>query len=278
MSKRKLDVTVVTATNLDLKYLDCVPFFIQFWLDSNRGSEHSYTPLVILVADKVPQELEAFSKYLVLHPPVQGVPDVFISQFIRCLYSPLCRSDLVITSDVDMLPLSTRVFDSIIASRRVDLESFDVCRDVLGEGQFAICYNIATPSTWKQVVGTKDLSEIDQRISDGFRHSVSVNNGYVPSHGGKGWFSDQEYLYSAVQAFKEGGGLVRKFSDSETSHSRLDRLFLPFPINWFALPWVYFGAFTDYHVHHPIRRYRFFVGVVGKIRNATNYFWGSTRK
>lgn len=270
MSENQFEVTVITATNLDPKYLDCVPLYIQFWLDQSSSSKNTYTPLVIVVAKQIPDELEEYSKYCVLHVPIEGVSDVFVSQFIRSLYAPLCSGDLIITSDVDMLPISTMLFDEIIASRKEDLPSFDICRDVLGVGQYPICYNLATPGTWGIVVGVKDIADVDKRVIDSYNYSVKKNNGYVSSHGGKGWFSDQEFIYTSVEAYEVHGGSVRKFSDSQTKHSRLDRLYLPFPINWLALPWVYFGTFTDYHVHHPARKFRIFIDSVRSINRFKN--------
>jgi hypothetical protein len=265
MNKKTLEVTVVTSTNLNKKYLDCVPFYIDFWLDQNQSSEYKYFPLVVVVAENMPSSLEDYLEYCVLQEPILGVSDVFVSQFIRALYSPFCNSDLVITSDVDMLPMSTRVMDQIISTRQPTVNSFDVCRDVLPEGQYAICYNIATPATWRDVVGLGDISELPKMIYKEYNRALERNSGYVSDHGGKGWFTDQEFLFSAVKEFTQRGGVIRKFTDSQTGHSRFDRLFLPFPINWMALPWVLVGTFTDYHIHHPVRRFRIFLKVLRQL-------------
>jgi hypothetical protein len=86
--------------------------------------------------------------------------------------------------------------------------------------------------------------------------------GYDPGHGAKGWFTDQEFLFRQVEKFKDRGGMVRKFSDSQTKHRRLDRIFTPAPLNWLIVPLVFFGALTDYHVHHPVRKFTQYISTV----------------
>jgi hypothetical protein len=47
-------------------------------------------------------------------------------------------------------------------------------------------------------------------------------------------------------------------------------LWHPFPINWFLLPLVACGFFSDYHVHHPVRNNKRFIRTVFKILKIRN--------
>jgi hypothetical protein len=259
------NVTVVASSSFHPKYLNCVSSYINFWLDQNLSSANNYTPLVILVGSEVPDSLSAYKKYIVLQESVEGVSDVFVSQFVRAMYASLCDGDLVITSDIDMLPLSTGFLDTVIKSRGIQIENFDVVRDVLPLGQVPICYNIATPKTWGEVTGIRDFDDLEPRLVSEFSIAALRNSGYTPDHGGTGWFTDQEFLYAALEKLSDSDRRLRRFQDSETGHRRLDRLYMPFPINWLALPLVLMGVFGDYHVHHPIQKHRMYVSAVRKL-------------
>jgi hypothetical protein len=159
-----------------------------------------------------------------------------------------------------MLPLSTKSIDNVVSSRQKDTDSFDICRNVLPVGQYPICYNVASPKVWSAITGVTGANDVSKILATEYDEAFERNHGYEDSHGGSGWFSDQQYLYRKVEDFSSHGGLVRKFVDSETHHKRLDRLYSPFPINWFLAPLVLSGYFNDYHVHHPIRKYTRFLG------------------
>ena len=265
MASEVQNVTVVASSSFHPKYLNCVSSYINFWLDQNLSSANNYTPLVILVGSEVPDSLSAYTKYIVLQESVEGVSDVFVSQFVRAMYASLCDGDLVITSDIDMLPLSTGFLDTVIKSRGIQIENFDVVRDVLPLGQVPICYNIATPKTWGEVTGIRDFDDLEPRLVSEFSIAALRNSGYTPDHGGTGWFTDQEFLYAALEKLSDSDRRLRRFQDSETGHRRLDRLYMPFPINWLALPLVLMGVFGDYHVHHPIQKHRMYVSAVRKL-------------
>jgi hypothetical protein len=257
-----MKITVITATNLEPKYLECAPIFVKFWLSQSERSGNQYRPLVIVIAAEMPQELEAIQDYCVLHPAPTGVSDVFSSQFIRALYAPMIKSDFVLTSDVDMLTLSTRVFDYVLEATEYSRGTFSVCRDVLDLGQYPICYNLATPKIWSSVTGVASRGDIDSILVESFHEAYSRNKGYEDGHGAKGWFTDQEFLFRQVEKFKEEGGLVRSFTDRQTKHRRLDRIYTGTPLNWIVVPLVFLGFLTDYHVHHPVRKFRRYISTV----------------
>jgi len=159
--------------------------------------------------------------------------------------------------------LSLKVFEFVLTSSPEPLSSFHICRDVLPPGQYAICYNLAAPSVWGQVTGVRCMEDVSEILLREFANSQKRNNGYSESHGALGWYSDQEYIYKAVDCFElNSPGKVLRFSDKDTQHSRLDRAAAYFPFKWFLLPRVLLGSLTDYHVHHPVSKNRTYVFAV----------------
>jgi hypothetical protein len=259
-------ILALTAVSLNPKYLSCVPFFIDYWqtLKSQDGVA-KYIPKVLILAEKLPEELEPYENWCELFSLNSEVSPTFGSQVLRLLKPSLEKADFVITTDVDMFPMSDRLISKGLAAIEGGAD-FVVCRDVLQEGQYPICYNIASPNVWRRLTGIVRTEELNKRLSDLF-NLTNKNGDYLGKHGGSGWFADQEYLYSLVCAFEHEGGCVAKLCDRETGHRRLDRLFTPFPLNWSLLPLVLINLFTDYHVHHPVSRHAKYVSLVMRIRN-----------
>jgi hypothetical protein len=258
-----MEITALTATNLNPKYLSCAKHFIDFWLAQDSTKTDRYSPLVIVVAGELPQELMSVREYCILFSPPEDIPDVFCSQFVRALYAPLVNSDLVITTDIDMFPLSLKVFRASLRLSEDPKATFHILRHVLPQGQYAICYNLASPAIWSEITNVQSLDDVSRVLKREFDAALIRNKGYLDDHGAVGWFSDQEFLYEKVNLYEaSGAGRVKKYVDKDTGHIRLDRIFTPPPLNWLLLPLVLLGLLTDYHVHHPIGRHNRFVRAV----------------
>lgn len=261
-----LKILALTAVNLNSKYLSCVPQYIEFWNSlKSTNPKVRYVPKVLVMADELPDSLQKYSEWCQLFELGDTVSPTFGSQATRILQPALEEADLVLTTDVDMLPMSDRIFQKAIEALEMGAE-FVICRDVLPMGQYPICYNLASPEVWASVNGVHKPIEVKTKLQDWFDHLQTVDS-YSGNHGGFGWFADQERLFEMVQSFEKRGGKVIKFKDRDTGHRRLDRLFMPFPMNWIFLPAVRAGYFTDYHVHHPITKYRRYLDAVLSMRN-----------
>lgn len=79
-------------------------------------------------------------------------PTSFVAQTCRLFLAPHVQADYVITSDVDMAVLSLRVVETAVSWLEAGDSEFAVVRDVLPDGQIAICYCIGTqklgPGLW----------------------------------------------------------------------------------------------------------------------------------
>lgn len=257
----QITVEVVTAANLNPKYLGCVPFFIDFWKLMNKSSSIRFQPRVAIIADEIPEDLVEYSEDLTLIP-AHGYDTALVSQVIRIYMAALSKAEYAITSDVDMLPLNPKIYELGIRNL-INSNDFVVLRDVLPAGEFPICYNLASVRIWHQLF-------IDQENSSPQDFLIEVNsnfnsdNSYSGIHGGAGWNIDQKFLYERI-IHSEKMINLRKFKDEQTGHRRLDRIHHRFPLNWLLLPLVLLGAFSDYHIHHPIQKNLLFVKALRRV-------------
>lgn len=261
-----MQIVALTAVNLKPKYLSCVPAFIDFWLSLKSSKQGiTYKPKVIVIAETLPEELEKYQEWCEVFDVGSKIPSSFASQAIRVFYPSLEEADYVVTTDVDMLPMTDRLFQVALSEISAGSE-FVIGRDVLPKGQFPICYNLATPAIWGSINSIRSNGDVLDSLAKLFE-KVNFNGEFNSKHGGTGWFADQEELYRMVTEFELMGGKVERLNDSSTGHLRLDRLFTPFPLNWLTLAGVALGLFTDYHVHHPISNFSKFLRSVAWLRN-----------
>lgn len=255
-------VTVVSATDMNPRYLGCVPLFIDFWLAAGRRSAVDFSPRVLVVG-KLPPDLARYRPWCVEVGEVQA-HSALAAQVGRLAAAAAAPGGLAVTTDIDMLPLSLHSLEFAIRELKLRDCNFAVVRDVLEEGQFAMCYALAEPSVWQEVLGVGGL-ELQQILQVLLDESPLAYSG---ERGGSGWYYDQELLYKRVTAAEIGGrAQLLRLRDDETGHLRLDRELHPFPVDWALLPLVYAGFFTDYHVHHPVQSIRKFLAALSRVRS-----------
>jgi len=252
-------VEIVASSTLDQRYFECIPKFIQFWLNVPNSKDTIYIPKIYLIAKSLPKSLERYSNYIEIYDPLDLNPR-FVSQNIRVLMASRSEADFSITTDIDMYPLSPRGFlfaESLLVKSP---DSFVILRDVLQCGQYPICYNMAAPDTWAKMislsVGTLDVQQALKIIKEKF----DADDKYDGLHGGSGWTTDQEFLYLALNnaQFKNGRDIFR-LKDSQWKHKRLDRAHSPFPINYLMMLLVPFGIYTDFHIPLPVHENRAYI-------------------
>jgi hypothetical protein len=228
-----------------------VEFFIKSWNILSKDSAITYFPKVAIIGDRIPDELQKFDKHLILISQT-NFKSSFVAQNIRLFLPGFSQADYGFTSDVDMLPSSTRMFDYGIERLENDGE-FLILRDVLEFGQFPICYALARPNKWRELFGpNSEVPDVDKFLNQ-VAQKYDPNSLYTGVHGGEGWSIDQEYLFWKVKSVVDPKSLVL-VNDCQSRHRRLDRAHHKFPINWIVAPLTLISFFTDYHIHHPISR------------------------
>lgn len=254
---RGLSLTVVAATDMNSEYLDCLPHFIEAWEGANRKSVMTVRPHVLIIGRSLPAKMQTYEKYCtVLRDPIS--PSTLAAQMGRIALAARSRADLVVTTDIDMIPLSLHVLEYSAMSLLGAQSDFVVVRDIFEPGQYPMCYAMGPPSSWQRLT-VDEGNTLTQTIESLL---TTRREQYSGIKGGSGWYFDQEFLYDAISR-EEGLGLrLLKQQDSETGHLRLDRELHPFPINWLLLPLTRLGFFSDYHMHMPIRSHRRFLSLL----------------
>ena len=258
-------VEVLSASDLNPKYLNCVEFYISSWLSIPTHKQVKFIPKVLLIADSIPDYLIHYSEYLQLIDADQ-LNSAYVSQTSRIIEGRNSRADFVMTSDIDMLPMSVEFETNIVLSDIQTNETFYILRDVLEPGQYPICYNLAKPTTWNLLLADYGdyvpTSTILRQILNEFGGPAA----YSGIHGGAGWTIDQQKSWSVIQR-TQSGFFVKSFTDRETSHRRLDRAHHRGIIKWLVLPLVFLGFFHDYHVHHPVEKHKNYIRILLNLRN-----------
>lgn len=180
---------VVVSSDLNPRYLGAWEVTRRAWREIGGVQPHL---ILVAHASEVPA---AFAADPLVHvfEPVPGLHTAFQAQCIRLLYPALLETDGgVLTSDVDMIPLSRRYFHEPM--NRVDERHFVAYRDVLlTSHEIPICYNAALPAVWSHIFGVRSVDDIIGKIAE-WGASLS----YDGARGGRGWHSDQLILYRTL--------------------------------------------------------------------------------
>lgn len=266
LSDSQITVEVLSASDLTPQYLACVRPYIESWNSYPYIDGIKYVPRVMIISDKIPESFSDISEYMQLVHPRELNP-VFVAQSMRLLETRNSTADYVMTSDIDMLPLSLKFESGLLKSGKVRPQDFIILRDVLSPGQYPICYSLADPKTWSAMITHSFSGMTNHQILSNFLNISGGSIQYSGEHGGLGWTLDQELLWKLVQENTDEVNAV-KFKDKETKHRRLDRSRHRGIRKWPVAPLVFFGYFTDYHVHHPIESHSRYVRLLIFLRNA----------
>ena len=258
-------VEVLSASDLNAKYLDCVKPYIFAWLSVPVRNNIKFIPKVLIIAESIPESLLNFSKFLILVNPLD-MPTAFVSQTARIIEARNSTADYVLTSDIDMLPLNVSFESGLINSQDFEFNTFFILRDVLEAGQFPICYNLAKPEVWQMLISPYGIDAPTSKILKDILDEFGGNSAYSGLHGGNGWTIDQQTLWKMVNS-NTAEIRFKKFADSQTRHRRLDRVHHRGFLKWLALPLVFIGYYHDYHIHHPIVANIKYIKIVIGIRN-----------
>jgi hypothetical protein len=216
------------ATRLRLTHallaVDLNPRYLRLWPVAKRAWAEitGLEPVLVLVAARgaVPHEL-ADDPAVHVFDPEPALDTAFQAQCIRLLYPALLDgAGAVITSDVDMVPMSPRYFHRPLT--RIDSRHFVCYRDVLLPlGELPICYNAALPATWASIFKVHDLDDVRTRLRE-WAHGVE----YAGTHGGAGWTTDQRQLYRILLERGRQERDVWILDDDFTGYRRLERAYV----------------------------------------------------
>lgn len=231
---------VLTAVNENPFYLDFVPIFIKTWKKLYRDFDIK----IILIMDTMPESFFEFKDFIILFSPIPGVESSFISQYIRILYPCILQEyeNGVLITDIDLLPMNNTYFRNPLVP--VPDDKFVHMRGTVLEhkSQVAICYNVATPTTWKSVIGVSTLDDIIRVFEENFK-KTSVS-----------WFRDQEDLYTFLNTWSDKKDKWVKLTDHDCGFKRLNRNGVNLR-NYHQRHAITTHQYSDYHCLRPMKQY-----------------------
>jgi hypothetical protein len=240
---------VLTATDTNPLYYKFVPIFIMAW-------EKLFPDInihIILISVSIISELEPYSKYIKLFPPIPNVPSSFVAQNIRLFYPCLIKSKGgILITDMDIIPMNRDYYTEPI--KDIADDKFVCYRQLgcVGKNEMVICYNVAHPEVWRSVFSIKTEADILYIIK-----TVLYNNmNFVGHKETPFWITDQLYLFHSTQLWNKKINVNKLviLNDDFCKFKRLDRGNLPDSTVLIKL--IQSGQYTDYHMHRPYDKYK----------------------
>src|SRR5210317_74694 len=241
----KLDC-VLTAVNENTLYLDFIPFFVDTWNKLYPDVDVK----VVLIMSEIPSNLEKYKNNIILFKPIPSINTSFISQYIRMLYPCILNyKNGVMITDIDIIPMNkvyyTHPIEPIDSNKFIYFRG-NVCMNFK---QIAMCYNVATPETWRHIFKIHNINDIQNRLKN-----VYSTSNYVIYK--SGWFTDQLDLYKHVMQWNNTTQNLICLYDKDTGFNRLDRG-TKFDINSEVIKeTIKSGQYTDYHCLRPFNDYK----------------------
>jgi hypothetical protein len=234
---------ILVSCNKNPLYYNFIPIFIKSWkilLPDVRIN-------IIFISDVLLPELEPYKDHIILFQPIQNIKTPFIAQTIRILYPALLNTTGgVLITDMDMIPLNSKYFvDSI---KNIDNNKFVCYRDILqNKKQLPICYNVASPSVWKNIFNINNTDDIIAKLK------IEYNKVEYSGISGKlGWSTDQQILYNDVMNWNNVTNNFIALNDKKIGLYRLDRVKFKDIILGDELKYkIKHGMFSDYHMKRP---------------------------
>ena len=246
-----LDLCLLSC-DLNPTYYDFFPLIQKYW-----KSVVGIDCLLVLIATEIPFSLDSYKDSIILFPPAAGIPTAFQAQCIRLLYPCLLPTYKgIIISDMDIVPLNKDFFCNTITG--LYQNTFCIYRDVISEyQQYPICYCAASSETWKDIFHVNSKEDIYRTLRQWF----SKNDYAISSASSEMWAQDQLQLFKYIHDYSSGGGgssRIAKYSDEQTSFTRLDRADIYQIIHNVdeMKKQIKEGKFCDFHLPRPLQTYR----------------------
>jgi hypothetical protein len=219
---------IVIVSSDDSHYMDFWPLVKHAWF--KLGLE----PVLAHVSNDMTD-----SQDIIDLPIIEDIPVSLQAQVSRWYVSKFFPNCMVMTSDIDMMPLSKKYFDdafkcAIAENNAVHVLSSDAYGD--GHRAYPMCYNIATGTLLTKLM---DL-EIDWPIW------VKELNDL-----GWGWNTDERRFYEMLDSKKiPSKKYERGWNSRQQANARLDRA------NWiYDISDVSRGKYIDAHMIRPYREH-----------------------
>lgn len=237
----KLDC-VLTATNDIPFYSDFIPIFVKTWKKLYPDVDIK----IVYIAENLPEKYKEYEEHIIMFPPIKGLKTSFMAQYIRLLFPCLLDYENgVLITDMDMLPMNSCYYTDNINNCTDD--KFIYMRNVLlNKKQLAMCYNVATPSTWREIFLIKNMEDLTKKIE------IYVNK---PTP----WCLDQIQLYISVTEWNNNTNKLVCLPDKQTRFHRLAfsrKGNIDYSLSNITKNTISQGSYTDFHCPRPYEKYK----------------------
>ena len=246
--------TVLASVNNNREYYMFIPIQILLWRIFNIRF------IAIFVGDELPDELKSkltvdeIKNNIILWNKNKNLKDSFVSQNIRMYYPSLiknlCKDEIVMITDMDMLPANPNYYCKDIEC--ISSENFIYYRNIDNKyKQIYMCYNAAHPDVWCKVFGIENEKDIENKLNSTYKNS------YTGIPGKDGWYIDQEIMYNSLINFPNLIVLDRHPKRLET-----DEFYKKINTNDEIEPFI--NKYDDIHIHRSYFKHEFLISIITK--------------
>jgi hypothetical protein len=242
-----LNIYVLAGSDLNPRYRSCVYSFRKFWQSMNSVPGFTFWPQVISISQSIEDDFGD-----IRFRSSSDIPNAFAAQITRLILPGTQEADLVMTSDIDMVPLNPLYFTTA-AHLAISKDSFVVMRKLGIPDEYPICYLMASPENWRKVINQNFDSQLSvSEITRLILRRYEETDPYSGIRGGSGWSIDQKFIFEMLSKSKVVNMIEQM--DSETGFRRLDRIHHNGIKKWLSLFLILQRSFTDYHLHLPVEK------------------------
>ena len=201
--------TVILGTTNHHDYVSCYRYVARAW--NNIG----WDTLTFYVNDQPDKLISEFNNNKIIEVPKSKYGHIILSQVYRLLgHHYLDDSDIIMTSDIDMMPLSDYWNPSI---------DFVNCYayDLTGYKHYPICYIAMNKENWTRIIPEKNVDDLLNK------YSCAKSNDFDDY-----WYTDQHIITERIKSSDLPVKEINRGSDKyNLATGRIDRAALDYTAN-----------------------------------------------
>jgi len=217
---------VIMSSDDNPMYLDFWPIVSKIW-----KLKFNIEPILLYFGnniDSIPCEYGTIIKMTTLNT----LPISTQTQCARIWYAGQCNDEIVMTSDIDMLPISINYFINSIEN--ISNDKYVHLNPINNNTYYPICYHIAKSNTFKNILDLSDSFEqfINDLIlfSKGKEHLTSSFEGMIFK--GHFWALDEIFISHKLNDYKENNdNTIIHLNRDTTKNNRIDRSYWKYDID-----------------------------------------------
>lgn len=219
--------------------MDDNPLYQKFW-DINKDLWYNnigITPILVHVTDDLNSNysINYYDKYIIFKiKKILNINSGFQAQISRLFITQFFLNDVLLTSDIDMFPLSKNYFNSIndIDENKMVIFSSDAYNN---EVRYPMCYNAAKGKIFSSILNLNNsFKEFCEKL-------LTYN---------WGWDTDEKFFSSKIVLRKDDCVFLKRGWINGVAKNRIDR------VNWnYDVSKLKEGGYIDSHSLRPFELY-----------------------